>query len=460
MIALAALLAVAVAHNAAVLAMAGVVLLAQVALAAIQLMPWHGRRPVEVMRKKRGHPRVYTLHVATHDEPPEVVIRTVQRLLDQENAPAFEVIVLDNNTRDPDLWAPVAAFCEKRAGVAFLHREGVTGAKAGALKIARSHARSDATDVVTIDADYAVDPEFLARADAALERTGADFIQFPQAYDRDGGAPGVAEELGDYFGRFARHGDRHGVALLTGTLSVISLDALDAVGGWRADTVTEDAELGSRLVRAGYRGHFVPEVVGRGLLPLSAESLCAQRRRWAHGNAATFLLHPRTAASLATVRQLLAWLNLQVFGAGFLLWGLLSQVFGFRFGAELSALGAATLTLAVLAATLPFATGTFGAATCRMALLPSSATATFEALCGLAQKFRRTSKERDHAAVRMPVEMTGTLVLGLAAVVLSAVVGDATAAAGGIVLCLPAVAYFHLEHELVTYSRQLGEVCP
>ncbi|AZQ66474.1 glycosyltransferase [Silicimonas algicola] len=458
MLGLAALVALAVFGNGAVLTMAIAIFAAQAALSAIQLMP--SRRGRLIARDKPVHrrPRVYTLHVATHNEPPEVVIRTIRGLLAQVGAPAYEVIVLDNNTQDARLWKPVAAFCEGRNGVRFLHRDGVEGAKAGALAIARDMARPDATHVVTVDADYAVTSDFLARADAALTETGADFVQFPQAYDRDSGAPGVSEELGDYFARFASHGDRRGATLLTGTLSVISLDALDAVGGWRAVTVTEDAELGTRLVEAGYRGHFVPQVVGRGLLPLSAESLCAQRRRWAHGNAATFLLRPGVARSLAPVRQLLAWVNFQTFGAILLIWGLASELFDLRFGTEIVGLGVATLFLALLAAILPFATASLGAATCRMALLPSSASATFEALCGWEQTFLRTSKLREEISVRMPPEMITTLGLGLGAIVLSAVSGDRVATAGGIALCLPAVAYFYLEHELARYRRQLGEV--
>ncbi len=458
MLGLAALVALAAFGNGAVFAMAVATFAAQAALSAIQLMPSHGSRVVAQNKAVSRRPRVYTLHVATHNEPADVVIRTIRGLLAQDRAPDYEVIVLDNNTQDARLWKPVAAFCKGREGVRFLHRDGVEGAKAGALTIARGLARPDATHVVTVDADYAVTSDFLSRADAALAETGADFIQFPQAYDQDGGAPGVSEELGDYFARFASHGDRRGVALLTGTLSVISLDALDAVGGWRADTVTEDAELGTRLVQAGYRGHFVPQVVGRGLLPLSAESLCAQRRRWAHGNAATFLLRPGIARSLATVRQLLAWVNFQTFGAILLIWGLGSELFGLRFATEIAGLGVGTLLLAILAAMLPFATASFGAAVCRMALLPSSASATFEALCGWEQAFLRTSKLRDEISVRMPPEMMTTLGLGLGAIVLSAVTGDTVATAGGIALCLPAVAYFYLEHELASYCRQLGEV--
>ena len=54
-------------------------------------------------------PRV-SIHVPTYNEPPEMVIETLNALarLDYEN---FEVIVLDNNTPDAQVWRPVEAHC-------------------------------------------------------------------------------------------------------------------------------------------------------------------------------------------------------------------------------------------------------------------------------------------------------------------------------------------------------------
>ena len=58
--------------------------------------------------RKRA-PRV-SIHVPTYNEPPQMVIETLNALarLDYDN---FEVIVLDNNTPDPAVWRPVEAHC-------------------------------------------------------------------------------------------------------------------------------------------------------------------------------------------------------------------------------------------------------------------------------------------------------------------------------------------------------------
>ena len=57
----------------------------------------------------RVWPKV-SLHLAICNEPPAMVIQTLDSLaaLDYPN---FEVIVIDNNTKDPAVWRPVQDYC-------------------------------------------------------------------------------------------------------------------------------------------------------------------------------------------------------------------------------------------------------------------------------------------------------------------------------------------------------------
>ena len=74
-----------------------------------------------------------SIHLACHNEPPEMVAITLDSLaaLNYEN---FEVLVLDNNTKDPAVWEPVKAYCEKLGPkFRFFHLEPWPGYKAGAL---------------------------------------------------------------------------------------------------------------------------------------------------------------------------------------------------------------------------------------------------------------------------------------------------------------------------------------
>jgi hypothetical protein len=273
-------------------------------------------RPVAPPPRQLDQPMV-TIHVPCCNEPPHVVKRTLDALarLDWDR---YEVICLDNNTGDPSLWLPVRDHC-RRLGhrFRFYHVDALEGAKAGALELALTLSSPRAEYVAVVDADYCVVPDFLSRALAALSEPGLAFVQFPQAYRN--GAPqteGLTGEYAHYFDVFMPAAQAAGAPLLTGTLSVIRRDALRAVGGWSSQTITEDAELGTRLAIAGHRGRYLPEVVGRGVLPADLDSLRKQRRRWVHGNADTlFRLRPRQLARLGLTRtvgviaQLSAWFN-------------------------------------------------------------------------------------------------------------------------------------------------------
>lgn len=253
----------------------------------------------------------FSIHVASHNEPVDVVCSTLNALA-RIKYPCFEVIVIDNNTSDPALWEPVSRHCRNLGTkFTFLHRMNVLGAKAGALNIARQHADARTDYIVTVDADYKVCDEFLTRARSALESYGADYVQFPQSYAiQHESQQSLASELGDYFDRHAQSTTRDSSMLLTGTLSVIDVDALDQSGGWPAQTITEDAELGIELQRLKFSGVFINSKVGQGLLPPSVTELRKQRHRWITGNVQVMIRSlgkgPRLV-SLSHLLQLSAW---------------------------------------------------------------------------------------------------------------------------------------------------------
>lgn len=231
----------------------------------------------------------FSVHVPTHNEPPEIVIATLEHLsnLDYEH---FEVIVLDNNTADPALWRPVEiAFDSLGPRFQFSHHDNVVGSKAGALNLAATMACRQATHFAIVDADYQVTRDFLTSAASAVANTGADFVQFPQAYRNQARAPNVATELADYFLIVANGTNRQQAMLLTGTLSIIARAAFDAVGGWSGATITEDAELGVRLYLGKHRSAYIQKTVGRGMLPLDFSGFTQQRDRWVAGNVQTLL---------------------------------------------------------------------------------------------------------------------------------------------------------------------------
>jgi cellulose synthase/poly-beta-1,6-N-acetylglucosamine synthase-like glycosyltransferase len=227
-----------------------------------------------------------SIQVPAHDEPPAVLIETLRHLARLE-WPSYEVLVIDNNTSDPERWRPVEGACrELGPRFRFVHIEGIAGAKAGALNWARQFIDPRAEYAFIVDADYQVRPDCLRRAFAHVTDRRTALVQFPQHYrnvTRDNAA--LALEFRHFFASYMHAANRLGCVPSTGTLTLIDLDALRTVGGFDTSIITEDAELGFRLLRRGYRAIFVDEPVGAGLLPLDLAGLKKQRWRWAFGNA-------------------------------------------------------------------------------------------------------------------------------------------------------------------------------
>ncbi len=119
-----------------VLAMSPLVLLASVVILTegVELVAslWRVERRALRVAIPESSPRV-CVHVPCYNEPPLMVCQTLDALaaLDYDN---FEVIVLDNNTPDPETWKPVEAHCAALgARFRFYHFDAMTGFKAGAL---------------------------------------------------------------------------------------------------------------------------------------------------------------------------------------------------------------------------------------------------------------------------------------------------------------------------------------
>jgi glycosyltransferase XagB len=85
--------------------------------------------------------------------------------------------------------------------------------------------------------------------------------------------------------------ERMGLVLpLGGTTLFLRRQAIEAVGGWDAHNVTEDAELGLRLARNGYRTEMIDTVTAEEA-NARAWPWVRQRSRWLKGYAMTWAVH-------------------------------------------------------------------------------------------------------------------------------------------------------------------------
>ena len=250
------------------------------------------QRPFAAPPATRRPPnRKVSLQLPCYAEPPEVVIETMNRLaaLDYEN---YEVLVCDNNTKDERLWRPLEAHCatlNRRLGrevFRFFHVAPLAGAKAGALNWLLDKMAPDAELIGVIDADYLARSDFLSRLVPFFDDPKIGYIQTPHDYR------GFSENSYltachweympankvDYPGY-----SEYGGAFTIGTMCLLRTEALLKAGGWAEWCLTEDSEVSVRIRAAGYRGLYLAETFGRGLIPETFDDYKKQRFRWTAG---------------------------------------------------------------------------------------------------------------------------------------------------------------------------------
>ncbi|WP_074550554.1 glycosyltransferase [Dyella sp. AtDHG13] len=227
-----------------------------------------------------------SIHLACYNEPPEMVIITLDSLaaLDYEN---YEVLVIDNNTKDPAIWKPVQEYCEKLGPkFRFFHLEPWPGFKAGALNFGLKETDPRADVVAVIDADYVVRKDWLASLTGYFHDPKVAVVQCPQAhrdFEHNRFRRMTAWEYDGFFRIGMHHRNERNAIIQHGTMTMVRRSALEGTGGWSEWTICEDAELGLRLMHAGYELVYVDELMGVGLTPADFKAYKSQRYRWAFG---------------------------------------------------------------------------------------------------------------------------------------------------------------------------------
>ncbi len=206
----------------------------------------------------------------------------------------FDIQVLDDSTDETTavVEQAVREVREKGIRIEHIHRSVRTGYKAGAL--AAGLERSEAEFVAVFDADFTPPPDFLRRGlveeDAFQDPTVA-FVQTRWTWHSVGGlfhaALALLLDRHFYVQKPARAFARQ-VTTFNGSGGIWRRDAIDAAGGWSADTLTEDLDLSFRCALAGWHGRYVHDIGVPNELPANMRSFKLQQLRWARGNAQCF----------------------------------------------------------------------------------------------------------------------------------------------------------------------------
>jgi len=231
------------------------------------------------------YPKV-SLHLPIHNEPPDMVRMTLEAL-DKVDYPNLEVLVMDNNTKDPAVWEPVKVDCERLGPkFRFFHLENWPGFKAGAINHALEQTAPDAEIIAVIDSDYILSPDWLNCMVPYFDNENVGFIQSPQDYrDRDQSAfkSFCYWEYAGFFNIGMVQRNEYNAIIQHGTMTMIRKSALLEVGKWSEWCICEDSELGLRLYEAGYDSVYVKDSFGKGVMPDTMSGYMTQRYRWVYG---------------------------------------------------------------------------------------------------------------------------------------------------------------------------------
>ena len=199
----------------------------------------------------------------------------------------FEIQVLDDSDDGTsDVVAELAADLHKGGtAVHHLRRDGRDGYKAGALKNGLLQAKGEF--VAVFDADNVPRTDFLKQTVPFFTDQKLGLVQARWSFlNRNESllcrAQALFLDAHFYIEQAAR--SKGGLFMnFNGTAGVWRRSAIEAGGGWQADTLTEDLDLSYRVQMAGWRMLFLEDVDVPTELPSSIRSFKAQQFRWTKG---------------------------------------------------------------------------------------------------------------------------------------------------------------------------------
>ena len=262
-----------------------------------------------------------SIHLPCSSEPPEIVLECLTSL-SQLDYPNFEVIVISNNCTEKQRWLPIEKACTTLgSNFSFFHTDHCPGYKAGALNMARKLSSPLTEIIAVIDSDYTVEKNWLRTLAPFFEQEDVGIVQAPQDHHStlsNGFQRGCFWEYAGFFQIGMVQRNEANAIIQHGTMTLVRLQALDRVGGWSEWCLTEDAELGLRILEQGWDAMYTRESFGKGLLP---PDLCAyrnQRFRWAYGGMQILRHHFLYLTGLR--KSSLTWSQRYHFLAGWLPW--------------------------------------------------------------------------------------------------------------------------------------------
>ena len=203
-----------------------------------------------------------------------------------------QIQVLDDSTDETRAIVDRTAQELRDAGhwIDVVRRRDRSGFKAGALAAGLGVARGEL--IAIFDADFVPPQDFLARTVpffAKDDKLGIVQARWGHLNDEESILT-RAQAIGIDGHFMIEQSARTFNGLLmnfNGTAGVWRRQAIDEAGGWEGDTLTEDLDLSYRAQLAGWRTHYLADVVAPAELPPTVTAFKSQQFRWAKGSMQT-----------------------------------------------------------------------------------------------------------------------------------------------------------------------------
>ncbi len=225
------------------------------------------------------------IFIATYNEPEELLRRTLNGCnhLEYPDKSKVHIWLCDDNRR------PSMRALAREMGVGYFDRPDNKGAKAGNLNNALS--QTSAPYIVTFDADMIPMSKFLMKTiPYFVHADKLGFVQTPQCFYQPDVfqhalyAEKTAPNEQDFFYRTVEVAKvASNSVIYGGSNTVISRRALDAIGGFYTESITEDFATGLLIESSGFVSLAIPEPLASGMTPNDYAEHLQQRRRWGRG---------------------------------------------------------------------------------------------------------------------------------------------------------------------------------
>ena len=224
------------------------------------------------------------VYIPTYNEPMTIVRASVLAAMAMDYPPdKFAVYILDDGRRDE-----FRRFAEE-VGCGYLTRDNNFHAKAGNLNAAMQ--QTDGEFIVVFDCDHIPTRAFLqfslgwlvAEPKMAMVQTPHHFYS-PDPFQRNLAAGTRVPPEGNMFYGLVQDGnDFWNAAFFCGSCAIIRRRALESIGGFAVETVTEDAHTMLKLHRRGWESAYLKMPLAAGLATERLALHIGQRMRWARG---------------------------------------------------------------------------------------------------------------------------------------------------------------------------------